>query len=197
MDRKRGKIFVVSGPSGSGKTTLLKRLQSKGEFRDNLVKVVTITTRKTRANEKNGRDYRFVDREKFLKLLKRGEFAESEEIFGEYYGTPKRDLLKVINGGKDALLCVDVKGAVSIKRIFPKNTVLIFISVPSIKSLKDRLHLRSSETKEALLERLKIAKKEIGRLEYYDYNIINDVIYEALKKISAVIIAERQRISKH
>lgn len=188
---------MVSGPSGSGKTTLLKRLQSKGEFRDNLVKVVTITTRKTRANEKNGRDYRFVGREKFLKLLKRGEFVESEEIFGEYYGTPKRDLLKVINGGKDALLCVDVKGAVSIKRIFPKNTVLIFISVPSIKSLKDRLHLRSSETKESLLERLKIAKKEMGRLEYYDYNIINDVIYEALKKISAVIAAERQRISKH
>lgn len=194
MYRKLGRIFVVSGPSGSGKTTLLKGLKSKKEFRDNLAKVVTITTRKNRNFEKSGQDYRFVDRKEFLKLLKRGEFIESEEIFGEYYATPKRNLLKIINSGKDALLCVDVKGALSIRRIFPKNTVLIFISVPSIKSLEGRLQIRSTETKKSLRKRLVVAKKEMRYLKYYDYNIVNDVFYDALKKISAVIVAERQKL---
>lgn len=197
MNKECGRIFVVSGPSGSGKTTLLKRLKAKKEFRSNLIKIITVTTRKNRDGEKDGDDYRFVGRKEFLRLLKRGEFIESEKIFGEYYGTPKKNLLKVIDSGKDALLCVDVKGALSIRRAFHRNTVLIFISVPTIKSLEGRLHLRSSETKESLSSRLKIAKEEMGYLNYYDYNIVNDVFSDALNKISAIIVAERQKVLKN
>lgn len=187
---------MVSGPSGSGKTTLLKILREKKEFRDNLIKVVTVTTRKSRKAEKNGRDYRFMDREEFLMRLQEGEFVESQEIFGEYYATPKDELLKVTRGGRDALLCVDVKGALAIKHIFPQETTLIFISVPDIKSLKERLHLRSTENKESLKRRLSIAREELGYIKHYDYEIVNDMVARALKELSAVIIAERLKVRK-
>ncbi|OGX43949.1 MAG: guanylate kinase [Omnitrophica WOR_2 bacterium RIFCSPLOWO2_02_FULL_45_28] len=192
-NKRKGKIFIVSGSSGSGKTTLLKRLASLKEFRGNLVKIITATTREPRDLEKDGRDYYFLGREKFLRRLHNGEFIESQEIYSDYYATPKKDLLKVINAGRDALLCIDVQGTLALKRLFPHDAVLIFIKVPALKSLRERLHLRSSETKESLAKRLEIAKEEIGYARYYDYIIVNDVLKGALKKIAAVITAERSK----
>jgi guanylate kinase len=190
-NKRKGKIFIVSGSSGSGKTTLLKRLASLKEFRGNLVKLITATTRAPRDLEKDGRDYYFLGREEFLRRLHNGEFIESQELYGEYYATPKKDLLRIINVGRDALLCVDVKGTLTLKRLFPRDAVLIFIKVPDIKSLRERLHLRSSETRESLAKRLEIAKEERGYAKYYDYIVVNDVLKGALKKIAAVITAER------
>lgn len=194
MNKSMGKIFIVSGSSGSGKTTLLKKLKLKREFRRTLVKLITVTTRPARQNEKNGRDYQFVKRDEFLKRLHSGEFIESQQIYGDFYATPKKDLLEVINGAQDALLCVDVRGALSLKHIFPKESVLIFILVPDIKSLRERLHLRSSESKGSLDKRMNFARKEMSYVKHYDYVIVNDVLKEALKKFSAIIIAERMRV---
>lgn len=193
---KTGRIFVVSGPSGSGKTTLLRTVRSKKEFRDNLIKVITVTTRKPRTGEKNGKDYQFLGREEFQKRLQNGEFIESQEIYGDYYATPQKDLSALIRSGKDALLCVDVKGAFALKHIFPRESILIFIKVPDIKSLRERLHLRSSESKEALERRLKIAREEIAQAKNYDYAIMNDDLPRALKELSAIIIAERIKVAK-
>lgn len=193
---KTGRIFVVSGPSGSGKTTLLMTVRSRKEFRDNLVKVVTITTRKPRPGERNGKDYQYLGKEEFLKRLQNGEFIESQEIYGDYYATPQKDLMALIRSGRDALLCVDVRGAFALKHIFPRESILIFIKVPDIKSLRERLHLRSSENKEALERRLKIAREEISQSKNYDYAIMNDDLPRALKELSAIIIAERLRVLK-
>lgn len=193
---KAGKIFVVSGPSGSGKTTLLKTVRLKKEFRNNLVKIVTVTTRKPRPAEQDGKDYQFLDKEEFLKRLQNGEFIESQEIYGDYYATPQKDLLQVIRGGKDALLCVDVRGAHALKHIFPKESILIFIKVADIKNLRQRLFLRSSESKDALERRLKIAREEMAYAKNYDYVIMNDELQKALKELSAIIIAERLKVPK-
>lgn len=192
-NKRKGKIFIVSGSSGSGKTTLLKQLASLKEFRGNLVKIITATTRGPRDLEKDGKDYYFLGREEFLRRLHNGEFIESQELYGDYYATPKKDLLRIINGGQDALLCIDVKGTLALKRLFPRDAVLIFIKVPDIKSLRERLHLRSSETRESLARRLEIAREEMGYARYYDYIIVNDVLKGALKKIAAVITAERSK----
>ena len=194
LSKNMGRIFIVSGSSGSGKTTILSRLKLKREFRRTLVKIITVTTRPARPNEKNGKDYQFVKTDEFLKRLQGGEFIESQQIYGNYYATPKNDLLKVINSGRDALLCVDVKGALSLKRIFPKESALIFILVPDIKSLKKRLHLRSSESRESLDKRMSIAREEMSYASRYDYVIVNDILKEALKKLSAIIIAERIKV---
>lgn len=192
----KGKIFVVSGPSGSGKSTLLKAVRAKKEFRADIVRIVTVTTRAPRRLEAPGKDYCFVSREQFLSLRQKGGFAESQEVFGEYYGTPKKDLLRVINSGKDALLCIDVKGAMALRRIFPKEAVFIFISVADMRSLRQRLSLRSTESGKSLNTRLKIAKEELNCQKYYDYVIINDVLRRAVSKLAAVIIAERLRQTK-
>lgn len=193
--RKRlGRLFIVSGSSGSGKTTLLLKVSQKKDFPRNIMKIITVTTRAARPAEKNGRDYYFIDREEFSKRRKRGEFAEFQEIYGDYYATPKRDLLRVLAAGNDALLCVDVKGGLTLKRIFPNNAVLIFIAVADFKSLKERLTLRSSETRESLRKRLRIVKDEIQCARRYDYVIINDMLSQAVKKLSAIITAERLKV---
>lgn len=195
LNRRSGKIFVVSGPSGSGKSTLLKAVQAKKEFLGNLGKIVTVTTRSPRKMEALGRDYRFVSQGQFLKMRQKGAFAEYQEVFGQYYGTPKKDLLRLINSGKDALLCVDVKGALALRGIFPKEVVLIFISVADMRSLRRRLSLRSTESRESLNTRLKIAKEELNCRKHYDYVIINDVLIRAVNNLAAVITAERLRVS--
>lgn len=193
---KPGRIFVVSGPSGSGKTTLLRTVRLKKEFRDNLVKIITATTRKPRDGERNGKDYQFLDREDFLKRLQNGEFIESQQIYGDYYATPEKELSAMIATGRDALLCVDVKGALAIKHIFARDSVLIFIKVADIKSLRQRLHLRSSESKDSLEKRLKIAKEEMSYAKNYDYIIMNDELKNAIRELSAIIIAERLKVAK-
>ena len=187
---------MVSGPSGSGKTTLLRTVRLKKEFRDNLVKIITATTRKPRDGERNGKDYQFLDREDFLKRLQNGEFIESQQIYGDYYATPEKELSAMIATGRDALLCVDVKGALAIKHIFARDSVLIFIKVADIKSLRQRLHLRSSESKDSLEKRLKIAKEEMSYAKNYDYIIMNDELKNAIRELSAIIIAERLKVAK-
>lgn len=195
-NKKKGKIFIISGSSGSGKTTLLKRLVLQSEFSGNLIKIITATTRAPRGPEKDGRDYYFLSRDEFQKRLHSGEFVESQEIYNDYYATPKKDLLKLIKSGLDALLCIDVQGALALKRLFPDDAVLIFIKVPSIKSLRERLTLRSTETRESLNRRLEIAREEISYASRYDYIIVNDVLEDALKKITAVITAERLKLKQ-
>lgn len=181
--RRSAKIFIVSAPSGCGKTTLCDRLL-KEDF--TLANSISMTTRPPRPGERSGRDYIFVPRARFLRMVKAGGMLEHEENFGNLYGTPAAFVEKNLAKGVSVLLNIDVKGAMKVRRIYPDKSILIFILPPSVKALKTRLSLRRSDTAEAVRRRLALAKKEISYAARYDYRIVNDkldVAYRTLKKI--------------
>jgi guanylate kinase len=184
---KTGKLFVVSAPSGSGKTTLCNKLLEDGL---GLANSVSMTTRLPRPGETGGVDYRFVTRKKFLGLVKTGGFLEHENNFGHLYGTPKSFIEKNLGAGKDVLLSIDVKGAMKVRRQYPKDSVLIFIRPPSIAVLKKRLLSRRSEDEQTIARRLGIAKKEMAYRRKYDYCIVNDRLTTAYKKLKNIILSE-------
>ena len=187
MMKKNGILFIISAPSGSGKTTLCARLV---ELVDSLYRSISMTTRAPRPGEKDGMDYIFIEKPEFIKRQKKNEFLEWAKFFGEYYGTPKKHILHMLKRGSDVLLSIDVQGAMKIKRL-KLDAVYMFILPPSLAMLKERLINRSTDSKEAICERLNIAKKEILCSQKYDYVIINNKLESALDNLRAIIIAER------
>lgn len=181
------KLFIVSAPSGCGKTTLCGRL-----LKDNLglADSISMTTRPRRKGEKNGRDYRFVSEKYFRGMIKKDGFLEYEENFGCLYGTPREFIQDNLKKGRDVLLSIDVKGAMKVRKAYPKESVLIFILPPSINALKKRLHSRSSEGEAAIRIRLGIAKKEIAYSKLYDYRIVNDRLDAAYRRLKKIIASE-------
>ena len=190
MHRKRkGKLFIVSAPSGCGKTTLCKKLL---QGRLNLSHSVSATTRPPRRGEIKGKDYFFVSPEEFRAMAKRKEFIEHEENFGFFYGTPKKFVLRLLKKGKNVLLSIDVKGAITVSRLYPERSVLIFIMPPTLKALKERLESRMTDPASSISNRLKIAKREIGYKGKYDYVVVNDSLDAAYRKLKNIIISESQ-----
>ena len=183
----KGKIVIISGPSGSGKTTLHKKLLLSKKLKNQLVKSVSATTRTPRAGEKRGRDYLFFSLPKFLYKIKKGDFLEWQKVFDNYYGTPKKSVETLLKAGKNVLLCIDVKGAKVVARHYPE-AITIFIKVPSLTLLKQRLLDRGTETKTDLKLRLETARKEMREANNYDHTIINDRLPEAFKRLEKVVI---------
>ncbi|MCX5678907.1 MAG: guanylate kinase [Candidatus Omnitrophica bacterium] len=183
----KAKVFVISAPSGCGKTTLCDRLLRDGF---GLANSISMTTRHPRPGEREGIDYLFVSRRRFLGMVTKRAFLEHEENFGNLYGTPARFVKANLAKGKPVLLSIDVKGAMKIRRSYPKNSVLIFILPPSIKALKTRLNLRRSETPAAVERRLSLAKKEMAYKRRYDYRIVNDKLEDAYKTLKRIVIKE-------
>ena len=161
MKEKKGKLFVFSAPSGTGKTTIIKNvLQTFPELSFS----ISATTRKKRYTEKEGVDYFFLNVEEFKKKVENDEFLEWGKFLGYYYGTLKDLVFEKINAGISILLEVDVKGAVNIKEVYP-DSVLIFISPPSIEELKKRLFNRKTESDEDFEKRIKRAEMELNYKE--------------------------------
>lgn len=185
--RKRGFIFVISGPSGSGKTTLIKNLLKDKGLTNTLAKSVSFTTRPKRANEKNRRDYFFITPQRFKALLRGKKIIEWTRYLGYYYGTPKDYLDGELRKGRHIVLCLDTNGAGKIKNIYPANSISIFILPPKPETLRQRMRSRSRIKKENLLERLKLAKKEIALSQRYDYKIMNENLPLALKELKDII----------
>ncbi len=185
-DRGNGKIIILSGPSGSGKTTLYKKILKDPLFRKRLFKVTTATTRPPREKERKGKDYIFLTRKQFFLRKKAGYFLESEKVFDNYYGTPKKSVQTLLREGKDVLLCIDVKGAKTISRQFPQ-AIKIFVKAPSVRILKKRLQSRGVESKEALGLRLKIARQELKESSKYHYIILNDDLKDCYQNMRAVL----------
>ena len=193
MKKRKGILFIISAPSGSGKTTLCTRLV---ESVDSLYRSISMTTRAPRPGEQDGMDYIFIEKPEFIKRLKKNEFLEWAKVFGEHYGTPKKHITHMLKRGSDVLLSIDVQGAMKIKRL-KLDAVYIFILPPSIAMLKERLVNRSTDSKEAIRGRLRIAKKEIASSQRYDYVIVNNRLEPALDNLRAIIIAERCKTGRN
>ncbi|HEV8524384.1 MAG TPA: guanylate kinase [Terriglobales bacterium] len=184
-------VFVISAPSGSGKTTLVNELR---KVVPNLEFSVSYTTRPPRGSEQNGRDYYFVSREEFERMLAKDEFLEHADVFGHYYGTAKRFLREARARGDDLLLDIDVQGAKQIKEKLPE-AVSIFILPPSKDVLEWRLRNRSQNehvnSEEVIRRRLLTAAKEIEKYPAYDYILVNDRLEQSIDELKAIVLAER------
>ena len=189
---KKGLLFVVSGPSGVGKGTLREKLFKM--FKD-LTYSVSMTTRSPRKEEVNGIDYHFVSEAIFKQMIKENKFIEWAMVHGDYKGTTYEFLIERLKTGNDTLLEIDVQGAVQVKDKMPWG-IYIFIAPPSWNDLEYRLRNRKTEEKKELEKRLGDARTEIKYVNNYDYLVINDNIETALKKLEAIIIAERCKIHK-
>lgn len=189
--KEKGKVFVISGPSGSGKTTLVRHLLKDKELRNKFVRSISLTTRRKRVSEKDKSDYFFIREEKFRQNIKAKKILEWTKYLGYYYGTPKDVVERQIGKGKSVILCLDIKGAISVRRIYPKNSITIFVRSPSLGELEDRIVNRGDKTrKEEITKRLNIAKKELSAAKRYDYCIMNKDLSIALKKLKGILLNE-------
>uniref|UniRef100_A0A7V4N3I8 Guanylate kinase n=1 Tax=Thermodesulfobacterium geofontis TaxID=1295609 RepID=A0A7V4N3I8_9BACT len=185
MQKSNFLIIVVTGPSGVGKTSLLKYLPSE-EFYIS----VSHTTRSPRKGEVDGKDYYFVSKEKFLEMIKNGEFLEWVEVFGTYYGTAKNEIEKAFSQNKHLILDIEVIGATRMKSYFGNSAVFIFILPPSIEEIEKRLKKRATEEENKIKERIQRAKEEIKFAGWFDYIIVNDDLEKAKDKLFSIIKAE-------
>lgn len=189
----KGSLVVISGPSGAGKGTIVKSLL------DEFVSVhysVSATTRAPREGEVNGVNYWFVTRDEFLRMKENNELLEWAEVYGNFYGTPRRRVMEAINQGHDIILEIDPQGAMQIKKAFPSG-VFVYIVPPSPRELSRRIHFRGTETPEAMQKRLSSVAKELGYVHEYDYLVINDELKEATADVAAIIRAEKWRVKRN
>ncbi|MFH1413628.1 MAG: guanylate kinase [Candidatus Omnitrophota bacterium] len=185
-------IFVISGPSGSGKTTLRdKLLEDKELIRGGLTKSVSLTTRPRREGERNKKDYSFITEAQFKRKLKGKKILEWTKFLGYHYGTPRDFVDGQLKKGKSIILCLDLKGALKIKRIYPHRAVNVFIVPPSLKELKKRIIGRSKAQEEEIRKRLAVAKREVVSCGIYDYRVVNSNLSQAVKALKEIIVKER------
>ena len=187
-----GRVFVLCAPAGTGKTTLAKRLTNTFP---NVSFVPTLTTRPKRPDEIHGRDYFFVSKNDFDTRLNHGELIEHIELHGHWYGIPKRELETVCLSGKHALLVIDTRGALEVRKRMP--CVLIFIKPPSIETLRQRLEGRATEDAETIHKRIMWAEREMVDESYFDYSIVYTDVDLAFQVLSGIIIAESHRVHVH
>ena len=180
-------VYIISAPSGSGKSTLVNELLKKVS---DLEFSISYTTRAPRGSETNGRQYYFVSRAEFEKMIEEDAFLEHAEVFGNYYGTARRFLLKAEQNGRDLLLDIDVQGAKQIQDKVP-NATSIFILPPDRKTLEVRLRKRSEDSDEVIQRRLDKATSEIQNYKRYNYILINDQLEDSIKLLRAIVLGER------
>ncbi|MCL0028254.1 guanylate kinase [Peptococcaceae bacterium] len=191
--RKKGLLFVISGPSGVGKGTICKGLLRKDSL--SLCLSISVTTRLPRSNEEHGKNYFFIDDKEFKSMIDKGELLEWAEVYGNYYGTPRKWVEKKLESGCDVLLEIDVQGALQVKSKIPES-ILIFILPPTINDLKERLKSRNTDSDEVISNRLKHVKDEIEKAVQYDYIVINDFIGKVLERVASIMIAEKCRAER-
>ncbi|MDD2684861.1 MAG: guanylate kinase [Gallionella sp.] len=192
-----GSLFVISAPSGAGKTSLVQALLN---INPQIDLSISYTTRAPRAGEQDGRDYHFVSRTDFLAMAQRGEFLESAEVYGNFYGTSQQWIARNNAQDRDVLLEIDWQGAAQVRKLFP-DCVTIFILPPSMEALAQRLAGRGKDSMEVIAKRLAAARDDVAHVAEFDYVIINDNMNEALRELNAVVLSARlkaaRQLSRH
>lgn len=181
-------LFVLSAPSGTGKTTVAEKLL---EVCPRLRRIVTVTTRPKREGEIEGKDYIFMNQEDFKEKIKEGYFLEYAEVYGNYYGTPRDQVIKNEKEGFDSLLVIDIQGAKSVKASY-KDCTLIFLMPPSLEELRRRL-LSRGYGKENLEKRMEKAEEEIACAKFFDYIVVNEFIDKTVEALHNIIVSQRYR----
>lgn len=187
---KKGLLFVISAPAGTGKTTLVRMLTQ--EF-SSIIESISYTTRQPRPNENSDRDYHFINQSQFETMLSQNEFLEHASVFGEYYGTSRKDVQNLREKGQHVVLIIDTQGAFYLMKKI--EAVFIFLSPPSIEELKKRLQSRKADTLEAIEKRLSWAKRELEAAPHYDYHVVNQDLAVAYEILRSIFIAETHRIA--
>ncbi len=183
----KGKLFVLSGPSGAGKGSLRKKVF---ETVEDIRFSISCTTRPPRQGEKDGVDYRFISEEAFLTLLEEDRFLEYAKVHGHYYGTLRDDVERTLSSGIDMVLDIDVQGAFQVREKMPES-ILVFVSPPSLEELERRLRERGTESGENLRIRLRNARLEMLKSGDYDYVIVNDDAERASNELKSIITGFR------
>lgn len=193
-------VFIISAPSGSGKSTLVNEIR---KIVHNLDFSISYTTRAPRGSELNGREYYFVSRDEFERMIAKDEFLEHADVFGNYYGTAKRFLREAEARGNDLLLDIDVQGAAQVKKNLP-GAISILVLPPSKAELERRLHRRnqaegrehnSSIPEDVIQRRLHAAAREIENWRKYDYILVNDRLEQSIDQLHAILLCERYKRS--
>lgn len=187
-----GILIVLSGPSGIGKGTVISELIKR---REKLKVSVSVTTREPRQGEKDGIDYFFTGREKFLEMVQNSEFLEYAEYCNNFYGTPQKNVLNMLNEENDVILEIDVKGAEQIKEKF-SDAVSIFIAPKSEDMLKERLLNRGLDSESVIKERVKQSEREIKSAINYDYLVVNDQLEKCVEDIIKIVEVEHMKVKR-
>lgn len=186
---EKGKLIVISGPSGAGKSTVVfKAIEARG----NVCFSTSVTTRKPRPGEIDGKEYFFVDLDRFREMVENDELLEHAEYVANSYGTPRAYVERMLNDGMDVILDIEVQGARQVNEKMP-DAVKVFIIPPSLDELKRRLESRGTDTARAVEARLIRARQEYREADFYDYIIVNDDADKAAAELSAIMTAERCR----
>jgi guanylate kinase len=180
----------MSSPSGAGKTTLARALLASDS---NIVMSVSVTTRPPREGEADGKDYFFISKERFAAMRDGGELLEWAEVFGNFYGTPKRAVELALAKGRDVLFDIDWQGTQQLAQAMEDDLVSIFILPPSGEELRERLVRRAQDSASIVAKRMAEASREISHWPEYDYVIVNESLAETSAKITAILTAERMR----
>ena len=185
---RRGLMLIFSSPSGAGKTSISRALLNRNK---GLTMSISVTTRPKRPGELDGKDYIFVDQEKFDSMVLNGDFLEYANVFGQAYGTPRKLVEENLSQGMDVLFDVDWQGTQQIKLNSIKDLVSVFVLPPSLEALEDRLHSRAQDTEDVVRNRMAGAMSEISHWLEYDYIIVNRDLEESINQAEAILIAER------
>jgi guanylate kinase len=187
-------LIVISAPSGAGKTTLCQRLLA--DFPD-IQLSISCTTRAPRGKEQNGRDYFFLTVEEFEASISRGDFTEWARVHGNYYGTSKKFVEDTLARGQSVLLDIDVQGAESFRRLFPEQSLLIFVAPPSLEVLEQRLRDRGTDSEASIQGRMKNAAEEMARQDLFDHVLVNDDLNDTYRKLSSLVSAALSPTRSH
>jgi guanylate kinase len=185
---RRGLMLVLSSPSGAGKTTLSRKLLAED---GGVMLSVSVTTRKMRPGEVDGRDYHFIDRRRFDALIDKNELLEWAEVFDNYYGTPVKPVMDALSSGRDVLFDIDWQGTQQLSEKARGDVVSVFVLPPSIPELERRLHKRAQDDYETIHRRMAKASDEMSHWAEYDYVVINHELEQAFADVKAILAAER------
>ncbi|MCK8624171.1 guanylate kinase [Apilactobacillus xinyiensis] len=190
---KRGMLIVLSGPSGVGKGTVRKALFNEPDV--DFQYSISMTTRKPREGEVNGKDYFFVSKEEFEENIKNGDMLEYAKYVDNYYGTPLKYVNETLDSGRDVFLEIEVNGAMQVRANSPE-AVFVFLTPPDLISLKNRLIGRGTDDMDVINKRIKKAAVEIKMMRNYDYAVLNDKVENAVERIKTIVNSERLKVNR-